>query len=203
MLEVGLVEQLVGYERLEEVECRAGTARVAGLEWQDLDDPLAVDAQSDTTREDERHRWPGGPFDEVSHRVDEVLAGVEHDHGGFPAQSCRECGRPVLGGVDPDAACGSGSQDDLFGVCVRSEGNEHHRAIEAWICERLHRQACLADPWGTDDRDHPLAPEMGPDLAELRAPPDERRRVARQPDGSAGSALRPFHSRLARGRGAG
>ncbi len=131
--------------------------------------------------------------------VDEVLAVVQHEDrrsvaegSDDPAGDVRDDDVPQRAGGahlgDPEQ--GGERGDDVLGGPERSELDDHDRGVGRQPGGDRLREAGLAEPARTEDRDQPVAGQEVRDGGEVRLPSDQRVRRGPQPDPAGGARCR-------------
>jgi hypothetical protein len=171
----------------EQRDRRARRERVGGVgdgqrERSQLLEHLAVDSQGLAARGEHRDRRRGLDecLDGGRDSLDDLLAVVQQQEhrpfGGEVAQRVEGC--PARAGVEAESgghAAGDPFDGTRVGVGDRRQVHEPHAVGEqvAHVVGGRDREACLAAPTGTDDRDDPALRELGRDTAALVVPTHE------------------------------
>ena len=121
------------------------------------------------------------PFGERCDRIDDMLAGVEHQKHPLVLQM-RDQARRCIVGADRQPQHGCDRRDRQIGCDERAEVEEEHGATEGLdqIVRDGDRDGGLADAAGADDRDEALRREQILDRADVVGAPDHAGQAAGQ-----------------------
>ncbi len=164
----------------EQIDSRVSHAR-------DWPHALAIDGQSLTTGREHRNHGAVVQYvvGEIRSPVDEVLAVVEHEKGGPPAESLGESkGCVDVARVDRlgETQCGQGSLPDERRVGLVCEIDEPGSARETLgrLRRYLDRKAGLPRPADTDDRHERMVSQQAYEFVDLGPSTEELGRKARK-----------------------